>query len=98
MAGQTRVQLWPNTDPQFSDLQTRLQPYGLGGEVAFWTSRDEPLPTELSGKCHEIDAIADADLLINLRCHTPAAVVKRFRRSALIDIDPGLLQTWVSAG
>ena len=44
---------------QFSDLQTHLQPYGLAGEVAFWTSREEPLPTELSGKCHEIDAVAD---------------------------------------
>jgi hypothetical protein len=52
----------------------------------------------VSGECLGIDAVADADLLIDLNYGTPAAVVRRFPRSALIDIDPGLLQTWVSAG
>jgi hypothetical protein len=83
---------------QFSDLKTRLQPYGLDGEVAFSTSDGDPLPAEISGKCYDIDAVADSDLLINLNYQTPASVVKVFRRSALIDIDPGLLQTWVSGG
>jgi hypothetical protein len=83
---------------QLSDLQARLEPYGLANDVAVWTKNDESVPAEIAGKCLEIDAIADADLLINLCYDTPARVVGRFRCSALIDIDPGLLQTWVSAG
>jgi hypothetical protein len=45
-----------------------------------------------------LDAAAEADLLLNLRYELPAEVVKRFRRSALVDIDPGLLQQWLSTG
>ena len=82
---------------QLSTLQNRLEPYGLANRIAVWTN-GEPLPAEVSGKCLGMDTVTDADLLIDLNYETPAAVVQRFRRSALIDIDPGLLQTWVSAG
>jgi hypothetical protein len=82
---------------QLSSLRRRLEPYALADQIAVWT-KGERLPVEVSGKCLGIDAVADSDLLINLHYETPAAVVRRFRRSALIDIDPGLLQTWVSAG
>jgi hypothetical protein len=37
----------------------------------------------------------DADLLLNLAYGVPA--VERFRRSALVDIDPGLTQVWMTA-
>jgi hypothetical protein len=37
-------------------------------------------------------------LLVNLRYDLPAKQVGRFRRSALLDIDPGLMQMWVSVG
>jgi hypothetical protein len=84
-------------EEQLSSLQSRLEPYTLSNQIAVWTD-GEPLPAEVSGKCLEIDGVTDADLLIDLHYGTPAAVVRRFRRSALIDIDPGLLQTWVSAG
>jgi hypothetical protein len=83
---------------QLSGLQSRLKPYGLAASVALWTRDGGPLPPEISGKCMEVDAVADADLLINVHYRTPVAVLKRFRRSALIDIDPGLLQTWLSGG
>jgi hypothetical protein len=82
---------------QLSTLRSRLDPYGLADQIALWTN-SEPLPDEISGNCLAVDAVADADLLINLNYGTPCAVVRRFRLSALIDIDPGLLQTWVSAG
>jgi hypothetical protein len=82
---------------QLSNLRNRLEPYGLANQIALWT-KGESLPAEVSGKCLGIDTAADADLLINLHYRTPAAVVQSFRRSALIDIDPGLFQTWVSAG
>jgi hypothetical protein len=45
-----------------------------------------------------LDEAAEADLLLELRYNTAAQVVKRFRRSALVDLDPGLLQTWMSKG
>jgi hypothetical protein len=83
---------------QLSDLRTRLERYGLAEEVAVWTNDDDPLPAEIAAKCFGIEAVVDADLLLNLCYETPARVVGHFRRSALIDIDPGLLQTWVSAG
>jgi hypothetical protein len=90
----------PNTSSspieELSGLQHRLKPYGLADRLVLWTHDGAPLPVEVAGNCMGIDAVADADLLVNLNYATPAAVVDRFRRSALIDIDPGLLQIWVS--
>lgn len=42
--------------------------------------------------------IAESDLFLNFKYAVPQTVVDRFSRSALVDIDPGLLQTWISAG
>jgi len=39
-----------------------------------------------------------ADLLLNFRYDMGAAILSLFRRTALVDIDPGLLQYWMSAG
>jgi hypothetical protein len=39
-----------------------------------------------------------ADLLLDFRYRTTAAELARFRRTALVDIDPGLLQFWVRHG
>ncbi len=41
---------------------------------------------------------AGADLLLNLWHSAPAPVVQRFRRSAFVDTDPGLLQIWMTTG
>jgi len=48
--------------------------------------------------CLDLDAAAGADLLLEFPYDTPLHVVKRFRRSALLDIDPGLSQSWISKG
>jgi glycosyltransferase involved in cell wall biosynthesis len=40
----------------------------------------------------------DADLLINFNYGLAEDVVSAFRRSALVDIDPGLLQHWIGHG
>jgi len=85
-------------DQQFSELLACLERYGLASDVAIWTNDESALPRGIASKFLPIEAIEDADLLINLSYRTPAKVVGRFRRSALIDIDPGLLQTWVSVG
>jgi hypothetical protein len=44
------------------------------------------------------DVFASADLLLNFNYRLSQEVVSAFRRSALVDIDPGLLQSWISQG
>ncbi len=44
------------------------------------------------------EAAADVDVLLNFRYLLPEHVVRSFQRSALIDIDPGLLQCWIHEG
>ena len=46
----------------------------------------------------DLDAAASADLLLNLWHSLPASAVGRFRRSAFVDTDPGLLQIWMTTG
>jgi hypothetical protein len=87
---------WPDTrsqghlDGNLSALLSDLRPHGLAGQVTLADgdaghARDAVLP---------LDRVADeADLLVNFTYALPAPIVRRFRRSALVDIDPGLLQT-----
>jgi hypothetical protein len=42
--------------------------------------------------------VAGADLLLNFHYRIDPDVLARFRRTALVDIDPGLLQLWMSEG
>jgi hypothetical protein len=79
-------------------LKARLEQYGLVNCLALHSWTDETLPRPIANACLNLDAVADADLLLELRYDTPLQVVKRFRRSALVDLDPGLLQTWISKG
>jgi hypothetical protein len=80
-------------------LKLHLERYGLVNCVALYSSTDEALPVDVTTLgCLDLDAAAAADLLLELRYDTPSHVIRRFRRSALIDIDPGLLQFWMSKG
>jgi hypothetical protein len=79
-------------------LQRDLEPFGLGGSVALCSTTDQPLPAALTSGCLDLEAAIAADLLLNLRYGTHPGIVRRFRRRALIDIDPGLLQVWLSQG
>jgi hypothetical protein len=44
------------------------------------------------------DLLNGVDLLLNFNYHLSQDVVSAVRRSALVDIDPGLLQFWISRG
>src|SRR5438309_950255 len=79
-------------------LKARLEPYGFADAIALFPLGDEPLPLDLTEGCLDLDAAAEADLLLNLWHSLPAPVVGRFRRSALVDTDPGLLQIWMTTG
>ena len=79
-------------------LKERLEPYGFADAIAFFPLNDKPLPRDLVEGCLDLDAAAEADLLLNLWHSLPSPVVRRFRRSAFVDTDPGLLQTWMTTG
>jgi glycosyltransferase involved in cell wall biosynthesis len=78
-----------------ASLKSRLQPYGLAEWVALCPALGCQLADGGTEGCLEDP---DADLLLNLQYGLHRDVVRRFRRSALIDIDPGLLQIWWSGG
>jgi hypothetical protein len=79
-------------------LKSHLEPYGFAEHLALCSWNGAPLPRAITEKCLDIEAASEADLLLNLAYSIPSQVVERFQRSALIDIDPGLLQLWVSEG
>jgi hypothetical protein len=77
-------------------LKSRLKRYGLSEYLALCLKSGEPLPKEIGDGCLGLDAAFEADLLLNLRYGARQDLVSRFKRTALIDIDPGLLQIWIS--
>jgi hypothetical protein len=79
-------------------LKSRLETYGLVNCLALHSCTNEALPSELTNTSLCLDEAAGADLLLELRYDTSLQIVRRFRRSALVDLDPGLLQTWMSKG
>jgi hypothetical protein len=72
-----------------SGVRDRLLLYEIGpsGAVEWITPRPE--------RAERI--VRDADLLLNLHYAMPEEMLGRFRRTALLDIDPGLLQRWIAA-
>jgi hypothetical protein len=78
-------------------LQRYLGPFGLAEEIAiiYWDGTSLP---DGVGEFVGLDVATQADLFLNLGYGLPPEVVQRFRRSAFIDIDPGLTQTWLSLG
>ena len=79
-------------------LKERLRPYGLADTLALHAPPGEDLPAEATEGCLDLTAAAEAAVLLNFRYSVTADVVRRFRRSALVDIDPGLLQIWIAKG
>jgi hypothetical protein len=80
-------------------LKARLERYDLENCLALYSSSDKQPEFNLAALgCLDLDVAAEADLLLEFRYDSPLAVVKRFRRSALLDIDPGLSQAWISTG
>lgn len=79
-------------------LRCRLERYGVGESIALCSRTGEPLPEGATEECIKLAEAAQADLLLNLSYDSCAEVLRCFRRSAFVDIDPGLLQVWVSEG
>ena len=79
-----------------TSLRARLRPYGLDRAIAIGPRSGGPLPSDATEGCIDLAEACEADLLLDLSYRVSAEVLALFRRSALVDIDPGLLQVWVS--
>lgn len=79
-------------------LRGHLARYGLADALALYAMDGAAVPADIAQGALDLDAAAEADLLINLWHSAPSRVVARFRRSAFIDTDPGLLQIWMTTG
>lgn len=80
-------------------LEAALARSGLPGALAVTDFRSEAVPEGLAtGRLGLGDVAAASDLLLDFTYEAPAAVVERFARSALVDLDPGLLQIGMDRG
>jgi hypothetical protein len=79
-------------------LRQRLTAYGLGEHIAMIPSWvDGPAPHRIPG-CPTWEEAAEADLFLNFAYAIPQGRLDQCRRTAVVDIDPGLLQHWVHRG
>jgi hypothetical protein len=80
----------------------RMERFGLGGRTVLYEPAGAPGEGDL--RFVGIDAsraeavLSRADLLLNFHYAMDPGLLSRFRRTALVDIDPGLLQLWISTG
>jgi len=77
-------------------LAELLDDFGLGRICLF--SADGGSPASGQRPTVAVEEAESADLLLNLAYDVPERLLARFARSALLDIDPGMTQTWVAAG
>jgi hypothetical protein len=86
-------------EAEVATLERRLEEHGLAGALAV-TSFGPGLVTPglAAGRLDLDTAVDESDLLLDFSYDIPADALARFRRSALVDLDPGLLQLWMSEG
>jgi hypothetical protein len=84
---------------EIATLGARLEAYGLEDALALTGFDRHRLDPGLTDGRLDLEAVLEAsDLVLDFAYDTPSAAVSRFRRSALVDLDPGLLQLWMSDG
>jgi hypothetical protein len=76
-----------------------LREHDVDARVALASTTGAPLPWDGSDAYLTLDdAAAEADLYLNLAYHSDENVVGRFRRSAFVDQDPGVVQLCLTDG
>ncbi len=86
------------------DFQARMARFGLEGKTILYVTDESTagtgIPDHYVGISREQaeTIFAQADLLLNFHYAAHPALLARFPRTALVDIDPGLLQFWISRG
>ncbi len=88
---------------QASMLAETLSRFGILGAPILYTTEDKDAerfePTYIGVAEREAEALLTrAELLLNFHQQIHPELLARFKRSALVDIDPGLLQYWMSSG
>jgi hypothetical protein len=79
-------------------LKDRLLEFGFSNCLSLCSGSGKPLPAAAHEGCVALAASSEADILLNMVYGVPSSVTRAFRRTVLIDIDPGLTQVWISAG
>jgi hypothetical protein len=85
-------------------FRSHLTALGLQADMTLLLSPEQrerfrPLQEQFDQLALPLDeAIEDSELLLNCYYGLDPGVVGRFRRSALMDLDPGLVQVWISEG
>lgn len=79
------------------ELSARLDAAGLPGRLIVYAGDSDDQRTWLTFPAAEAEAVlARAELLLNFFYELDAEMLARFRCTALVDIDPGLLQLWMA--
>jgi hypothetical protein len=82
-----------------AELSARLGSAGLPDRLIVYTGSREEDVSYLTMEGEQAEALLGrADLLLNFNYAVHPDILRRFRRTALVDIDPGLLQLWMSNG
>jgi hypothetical protein len=84
-------------------FQQRLRAFGLGDKVVVMLAPQKRAPAQSCSyagmNAEQAQSLfRDADLLLNFHYAIDPELLARFRRTALVDIDPGLLQHWMHHG
>jgi hypothetical protein len=87
-----------------SRFLAQMDRFGMGGRTILYSEGDHARQPGSPWQCvgmspAKAEAVfRRADLLLNFHYAIAPALLARFRRTALVDIDPGLLQFWISRG
>lgn len=79
-------------------LKENLRPYGLDDAVLLCPWSDEEMDPSVVKLTPGPAAAFEADVFLDLVYDLPAGVVGGFAKSVLVNIDPGLLESWMSQG
>jgi hypothetical protein len=89
-------------EARIESLRERLRPLGLADRILLYRWGDDPGaqdPTYLTSSARRAEQVLTrAELLLNFHYEMRPALLARFRRTALVDIDPGMLQLWWRQG
>jgi len=79
-------------------LKEQLEEHELSRNLALGFKSGAIVPEPIAGQCLSVEAAVESELLLDFQYDTPDELVRQFRTTALVDIDPGLLQIWQSHG
>jgi len=83
----------PATLQVFTDRMAR---FGLRDRFILYSCDGDRLDFRVGGPENAEAILQGADLLLNFHYAAEPPILNHFRRTALVDIDPGLLQFWIS--